>query len=143
VFCYEGRCQRRDEVNPYTLALPADSNWGSSAGQVIYVDGTPSSSSLLGGMNEFIWDSASNQFEFAGAGLVRALCDVSSGDECYIGYGPVYDWDEYKLSLVLGVGVCLAEGVVACGHPSYVFGITDLMGDLVSWTKEVLPTDSI
>ena len=28
IFCYEGYCQRREDVNIYTLAVPALSNWG-------------------------------------------------------------------------------------------------------------------
>ena len=67
---------------------------------MVYIDGTVTSSSLLGGMNELIWDASQNQFEFGEAGLVRALRAVSKGDPCYIGYGEDYDWDSYKVEFV-------------------------------------------
>jgi len=50
IFCYEGFCQRREDVNIYTLAVPAVSNWGGSEPRVAYVDGSPSETSLLGGL---------------------------------------------------------------------------------------------
>ena len=126
VFCYEGPCQARAEVNIYTLALPAISIWGESA-QVIYVDGSPTPASLIGGMNEFVWDARINQFEFAGAGLVRALRDVKEGDECFIAYGEEYDWDEYKIELIHNLGACVSEAVGVFGHASYIESVSSLV----------------
>jgi len=65
----------------YTLAVPAVSNWSGGLPRVAYVDGSPSATSLVGVVNELVWEGAGNQFELAEAGLVRALRDVASGDE--------------------------------------------------------------
>ena len=92
---------------------------GVRPGQVVYIDGSVTRSSLLGGMNEYIWDLSRNQFEFGDSGLVVALRDVAKDEPCYIGYGPGYDWDGYKIGLVHDMAALLLEAVRLCGHPSY------------------------
>jgi len=137
-FAYEGRAQTEAEANSYTLAIPGNPLFGESD-HVLYVDGTPSSTSLLGGMNEFIWDSKMNQFEFTEYGFVRALRDVAKGDCCYIGYGPEYDWDEYKTQLAHELAAALLLGATLFGHPSFEPVMSALLGQVVGWTKLSLP----
>jgi hypothetical protein len=81
-FCYEGLLQKEVEANGYTLAVGAVSTPPGRPDQVVYIDGSVTSRSLIGGMNEFIWDGMMNQFEFGDAGLVRALRDVPKGTVC-------------------------------------------------------------
>jgi hypothetical protein len=119
-FCYEGPLQSDADANEYTLAVPAVSTPPGRPGQVVYINGSVSATSLIGGMNEFIWDPQFNQFEFGDSGLVRARRDVLAGEVCYIGYGEDYDWDGVKVSLVHELASTLLLGVEIFGHPSYL-----------------------
>ena len=86
-FCYEGYLQKDCDAGDYTLAVDAVATPPARESQVVYINGEVTDVALLGGMNEFIWDSSGNQFEFGEAGLVRALRDVAKGETCYISYG--------------------------------------------------------
>jgi len=138
-YCYEGALQGGTEVNAYTLAIPAGPGLGVRPDQVVYVDGRPSLTSLLGGMNEYIWDSGKNQFEFGPSGLVVAMRDVAKGEPCYIGYGPGYDWDEYKIRLLHELAGLLLEAVGLLGHCSYEAPILKLVTSMLGWEKSLLP----
>jgi len=138
-FCYEGALQRNSDANEYTLAIPAAVSPLIRSGQVLYIDGSVSPTSLLGGMNEFIWDNSLNQFEFGEAGLVRALRDVPKGACCFIGYGENYDWDGLKLTLVHELSATLVAGVKAFGHKTYKASVAEIAAEMVGWTVESLP----
>jgi len=53
-FCYEGLLQQEANANEYTLAVGAVSTPPGRPGQVVYIDGSVTSTSMIGGMNEFI-----------------------------------------------------------------------------------------
>ena len=138
-FCYEGRVQRRAEANEYTLAIQAVTSVGGCDDQVAYIDGTPSSTSLLGGMNEFIWDQTANQFEFNDQGVVPALRAIVPKEPCYMYYGECFNWDEYKTVLLHELGATVLEGTKLFGHETYTTGATELVAILLSWSSPNLP----
>jgi len=138
VFAYEGRLQRESEANEYTLAVPGKALLGPRPNQVVYIDGTPSGSSLMGGMNEFLWDPSGNQFEFSEYGFVHALRDVRKGEACYVGYGPDYNWDDYKVQLAHELAAAIVDGAIVLGHKDYVNVAIDLMEQVVTWDAEAL-----
>ena len=138
-FCYEGRTQRRDETNEYTLAIQAVSSVGGRPDQVAYIDGTPSDVSLLGGMNEYIWDRSVNQFQFDAQGVVDTPRNIVRNEECYMYYGENFNWDKYKLSLVQELVKTVMEGVGLFGHPSYLKNATDLIENILTWSATSLP----
>ena len=121
------------------MSIPAGPGLGVRPGQVVYIDGTVTRSSLLGGMNEYIWDLSRNQFEFGESGLVVALRDVAKDEPCYIGYGPGYDWDGYKMELIHEMAALLLEAVRLCGHPFYEDAVLKLVTDMLGWDPLVLP----
>jgi hypothetical protein len=90
-------------------------------------------------MNEYIWDSGRNQFEFGPSGLVVALRDVAKDEPCYIGYGPSYDWDEYKVHLLHELAGLLLEAVGLLGHVSYEAPILKLATAMLGWERSSLP----
>jgi len=138
-FCYEGPLQHESEVNGYTLAVPAGPGLGVRPEQVVYIDGSVSPSSLLGGMNEYIWDTGRNQFEFGPAGLVVATRVVAKDEACYIGYGPCYNWDAYKVGLLHELAGLLLEAVNSLGHPSYEAPVVKLVSSMLGWEQSSLP----
>ena len=90
-------------------------------------------------MNEFIWDPKLNQFEFTELGFVSARSDVRKRECCYIGYGPEYDWDDYKTQIAHELAAALLLGARLFGHPSFEPIMTALLGQVVGWTKASLP----
>jgi len=138
-YCYEGPLQLETEVNAYTLAIPAGPGLGVRPDQVVYIDGRVSPTSLLGGMNEYIWDSGRNQFEFGPSGLVVATRDVAKDEPCYIGYGSGYDWDDYKIGLLHELAGLLLEAVGLFGHVSYEAPVLKLVTSMLGWEKSSLP----
>jgi hypothetical protein len=142
-FCYEGFLQKDSEAGEYTLAVGAVASPPARVGQVVYINGAVTDDALLGGMNEFIWDPAGNQFEFGEAGLVRALRDVAKGETCYIGYGEDYDWDGIKVSLAQELASTLLACVETYGHPSFAEPVTRILDSVLGWTKASLPLKRI
>jgi len=124
----------------YTLAVSGrGSAVAGSSNTVAYIDGTPSNTSLLGGMNEYIWDSNRNNFTLCDMGVIQSLRDIQVGEPAYMGYGDNYNWDEYKLVLVKELGCRLIEGVTLFGHPSFQTSVTQAVDQLGVWEVPDLP----
>jgi len=122
------------DVNAYSLAIEGRGALGGTPSQSsAYIDGTPSELSLLGGMNEFIWDYSYNNFVLQEMGVIQAARDIQVGEPAYMSYGENYNWDSYKTELVYDLAKWLVEGGVLFGHPTHVLAVQSISCTLRTW----------
>ena len=85
LFCYQGPTHGAAGVNMYSLAIEANSSLiGRGSCMTAYVDGTPSATSLLGGMNDFIWDASGNNFALREMGVIEATRNIGVGEGAFM-----------------------------------------------------------